>query len=407
MNGSALVLAVDWEFVRDMLAGLFRWAHVFLAIIWIGATAFFWLFEAELRSPEADSAEAANDVQGERYWLHGELFYFRKYGHDAQIPKSVRWHPLWDAYATWITGFALLVLIYYWKADSYLVDPSIADISAATAIVTSVALLVIGWFAYDVLCRILLEREQLLFVILFVGVAATAYGLSHLFTPRGVAIEVGAILGTWLAANSLFVWLPYHRALYKAKAEGAGDLNPRLPALSWQRAKHNAYLAPAVVFAMLVPHFSFVVNADHAWIALVGFMSVGVLLRYFYIWRKRGRVVWFAAGSAVGLFAALVIWLAAENRDTGAMAIPTQAQVVAGKAIFAEEGCGSCHTLAAAGSTSTVGPDLDNARPSRQLVVETVTTGQGAMPAFSGRLSPAEIESVAAYVATVAGQDEP
>lgn len=159
---------------------------------------------------------------------------------------------------------------------------------------------------------------------------------------------------------------------------------------------------------MLATHFSFVAGSNHAWIALIGFMIVGGLLRYFYIWRNRGRVMWPIPIGAAVLFVGLVIWLApAETEvDSSTPRNPTGSanttQIAEGKSVFASAGCASCHRLRDAGSTGTVGPDLDRAEPPRSLVIARVSTGQGAMPSFEGQLSVEQIEAVADYVSSMA-----
>lgn len=404
--------AITWDYIHDVL-GLLRWLHVFAAIIWIGLTAFFWFMESQLKAPLAGGPEPTEGVAGETYYLHGGIFYFRKYtgapDGPKRLPKNVTWHPQWYAYGTWVTGLALLIIVYFWNAKSYLIDPSIADISPALAITISVVLLGVAWLFYDQLCRRLIDHEYLLISILFVFIVGVAYGLSHLFSPRGVVIETGAVIGTMMAGNVLFIWEPLHRSFYKAKAEGKGDVDEKLRLMGWQRAKHNAYLAPPVIFAMLGSHFSFVTGSKHAWLALIGFMIFGGLLRYFYIWRNRERVILAIPVAATILLVALVVWLAPSTGSSSGSSAATPAAtgpqaVSAGKTIFASAGCAACHTLAASGATGTVGPNLDQAKPAAALVVDRVSKGFGAMPAFSGKLTDKQIADVAAYVAAEAGK---
>ncbi|MCD6726740.1 MAG: urate hydroxylase PuuD [Solirubrobacteraceae bacterium] len=410
-----MTFAINWDYLRDVL-GLLRWLHVFAAIIWIGLTAFFWFMESHLKTPIPGGPEPTDGVSGETYYLHGGIFYFRRYkGGPDHLPANVTWHPQWYAYGTWVTGFLLLCIVYFWKANTYLLDPSVADISPVLGVTICVALLAFSWLFYDRLSRWLIERERLLVSLLFIYIVAVSYGLSHLLSSRGVVIEVGAVIGTWMAGNVLFVWEPLHRMFFAAKSEHRIALDEGLMAISWQRAKHNAYLAPPVLFAMLGVHFSFVSGSRHAWLALIGFMIVGGLLRYFYIWRNRSRVIVAIPAVAGALLIALVIWLAPSTAPAPAPATALtagdagttgggDAAVTAGRAVFAKAGCGSCHTLTAAGAAGTAGPSLDQAKPSAALVSDRVTQGVGTMPSFSGKLSAAEIKEVATYVSTVAGK---
>lgn len=399
---SGLILALDWDYLRDLL-GLVRWLHVFAAIMWIGITAYFVLVDNVLLPP----AEPNDDgVLGERYWLHGGSFYYlRRYGSGPKrLPPDVYWHPQWYAYGTWVTGFALLVVVYYWKAGTYLVDPNVAAIGSATAIGVSVALLGVGWVVYDLLSRLLLRRNALLAIVLTVLIIGATYGLSHLFAARGVAIQIGAILGTWMAGNVVFVFSPAHRKQYAAKEAGVA-VDPDVVAKSAQRGAHNTYLAMPVLFLMLSVHFAFVYSSEHRAEALIVLMLVGALLRYFFVRRQQGRKIWSIPIGAAVAVVALAVWVAPNDaRTTGDAGQPSDAAtMLEGQTIFASS-CASCHTLADADATGTVGPNLDRAKPSHALVVERVTSGQGVMPSFQGQLSAHEIDTVASYVSAVAGR---
>src|SRR5204862_2061795 len=135
----------------------------------------------------------------------------------------------------------------------YLIDTSVADISPAVAIAASIALLGVGWLVYDLLCRTL-RSDAALGVCMLVLVAATAYGMSHLFAPRAAYLQVGAMLGTIMVANVFFVIIPAHWELIHAK-EADRDPDPAANARGKQRSVHNNYLTLPVLFAMLSNHF--------------------------------------------------------------------------------------------------------------------------------------------------------
>jgi uncharacterized membrane protein len=371
---------------------------VIAAIVWVGVSFYFILLENVLLPPvEADQEDG---VEGERYWLHGGAFYFfRKYGTGPKtLPANVQWHPQWYAYMTWVSGFALLIVVYYWNAGSYLIGPG-APVGSAAAIAISVGVLAGGFLLYEAACRLLIGRDLALAVVLAGVVAGTAYGVDQVFSPRGTYIQIGALMGTWMAANVVFVFERAHHKQYRAKHEG-GTVSPAVVRKSIQRGLHNTYLTLPVLFAMLGNHFSFLTGSEHPVEGLLVFLLLGVAIRHFFIRRQQGRILWAIPVAAVVVTGLVAYWL--EPSEAPAKANP--AAVVQGKRVFATAGCTSCHTLAGAGSTATVGPDLDRARPDAELVIERVTNGKGVMPAFGGTLSRAQIEAVAAYVSSVAGR---
>ncbi len=373
------------------------------AFMWVGITAYFVLVDNVLLPPRGDSVEEG--VEGERYWLHGGGFYFmRRYDTGPrELPDDVMWHPQWYAYTTWLSGFLLFAVLYYWKAGSYLIDPSVANIRPGLAVAISIGILAFGWIYYDLVSKALVGRDLLLGVILLLTIGGTAFGLSHLFSARGMTIQVGALLGTWMAGNVVFVFSPAHRKQYKAKEQGT-TVDPRVPQKSAQRGMHNTYLALPVLLAMLSGHFTFIYESNHAWQALIVLMIVGASIRFFFVMRQRGRVLWQIPAAAVVVVVALAVLIAPPDGSSSGSAVASAppsrapASTAAGRSVFLTAGCTSCHTLADAGARGTVGPNLDDAKPPRSLVLDRVTHGQGVMPSFSSRLTPAQIDAVADYV---------
>ncbi len=410
----SIFLSIDWDYVRDWL-GIVRWLHVIAAIMWVGITAYFVLVDNVLLPPDREGEE--DGVEGERYWLHGGGFYYmRRYSWGPrELPRNVQWHPQWYAYTTWLSGFALLIVAFYWKADTYLVDPTVWRISGGIAVGISIAVLAAGWAVYDGLCRLLVGHGRILAILLVLIVAGTAAGLSHVFSARGMAIQVGALLGTWMAGNVVFVFSPAHREQWAAKKAGRA-IDPAWVARSAQRGMHNTYMAMPVLFAMLGGHFTFVDGSGRAWEALIALMLFGVAIRYFFVQRQKGRILWQIPLVGVAGLVALAFWLAPSQQAAPASgaasaaggprqaAKPDARTLAAGRAVFETAGCTGCHTLAEAGATGSVGPNLDQAKPPSTLVVQRVTNGDGVMPSFNGRMSPQQIAAVAAYVSTVAGQ---
>ncbi len=392
-------LAID-PYLRDWLSLLIRSLHVVAAIAWIGGSFYFVHLDQSLRFPK-DVADREAGVGGELWEVHGGGFYHvQKYRiAPHELPDQLAWFK-WEAYATWLSGFALLVLLYWLDARAYLIDKTVADIGPWTAVAISAGLLVLAWLVYDVLCRLLRGRELLLGVAILGGAALAAWGNGQLFSPRAAWLQTGAMLGTVMAASVLINIIPAHWELIHAKEAGR-EPDPAPGIEAKRRSVHNNYLTLPVLATMLAGHFSFLTGRQHAWLILLVLMVVGAWVRHFYNLRHAGRTHWWMLGAAAGAITVLAVVLIPPDAKSSTPATPAAAAM--GKAVFAGN-CVACHTLGDAAATATVGPNLDQAKPAASLVIERVTNGQGGMPPFSGKLSKTEIAAVAAYVSTVAGR---
>jgi uncharacterized membrane protein len=391
--------SIDSAYVREWADLLVRWLHVVAGIAWIGASFYFILLDNHLEAPaSAEDAEAG--VMGELWEVHGGGFYHvQKYRVAPRVlPERLAWFK-WEAYTTWLSGFALLCIVYFSNARAYLIDRSVADLTVPEAIAISVGLLIAAWVVYDVLCRVLGRRPKLLALALFGFIALSAYVAGRLFAPRAMFIEVGSMIGTMMVGNVFFVIIPGHWELIRAKRAGR-EPDPAPGVKGKLRSVHNNYLTLPVVLAMLSNHFPFVYGHDHAWLVLCAFVVLGAYVRHFFNLRHAGRTRWSMPIVAAAAVLALAIWLAPPDEPS---APASAGSVTAGKQVFLTAGCAGCHTLADARSSGNVGPDLDAARPSRALVANRVTNGQGVMPSFANKLSETQIANVAAYVSAVAG----
>lgn len=393
------LVAID-PYLRDWLSLLVRWLHVIAAIGWIGSSFYFVLLDQSLRFP-ADVADREAGVGGELWEMHGGGFYHvQKYRvAPRELPDHLAWFK-WEAYTTWLSGFSLLVLLYWFDARAYLIDTSVADIGPWTAVGISAGLLVLAWLVYNALCRLLGGRELVLAAAILGGTALAAWGTGLLFSPRAAWLQTGAMLGTIMAANVLFNIIPGSWELVHAKEAGR-DPNPQPGIEAKRRSVHNNYLTLPVLVTMLAGHFTFLTGRDHAWLILLVLMLVGAWVRHFYNLRHGGKTHWWMLGVAAAAVTVLAVVLIPSSSGSAAPATPTA--VAAGRSVFAGN-CVQCHTLADAGSAGAVGPNLDAVKPAASLVVDRVTNGFGGMPAFRGKLSPTQIQAVAAYVSTVAGR---
>lgn len=399
MLSAALPLALS-DALRDWLDLGLRWLHVIAAMAWIGTSFYFVLLDQSLRPPKEPDDDAG--VAGELWEVHGGGFYqVQKYVVAPRVlPEHIAWFK-WEAYTTWLSGFALLLVLYYLEAGSALVDPTVIGLEPWLGVVLSLALIAVAWLLYDVLNRLVAD-PRILWPILIGLVALGAWGSSELFSPRAAWLQVGAMIGTVMAANVLHDIIPAHRELIRAKEAGR-DPDPRPALQAKQRSIQNNYLTLPVLLTMLAGHFPFAYGADRSWLVLTGLMLLGGWARLFFNLRHSGRTHWWMPVAGVAALVALAF--AVDRSDDRTIdAAPSPRLVTQGESVFASAGCGGCHTLAAAGATGNVGPSLDALSPSAALVTRAVRDGRGAMPAFRGTLAPSEIEAVSAYVSSVAGR---
>ncbi len=334
-----MIVAVD-PYLIDWLDLVFRWLHVIAAIVWIGTSFYFVALDNHLTPPKRKE-DAEEGVAGEAWEVHGGGFYLVQKFRVAPrtLPETLHWFK-WEAYTTWLSGFALFCVLYYVDADLNLVG---ADMSEWAAITVSLALLVVAWVVYDVLCRVI-PNELVLAAVLIALVTVTAYGLSLLFTDRAMWLQLGAMLGTIMVANVFFVIIPGHRDLVRAKEEGR-EPDPAPGIRAKQRSVHNNYLTLPVLVAMLGDHFAFAYGHDDGWLVLVCLMLVGAWIRLFFNLRHAGRTVWWIPTTAAVALAAIAVWI--RPPDAGS-STEGPAVTFAQVAPIVEQRCASCHAGASA-----------------------------------------------------------
>ncbi len=296
-------------YLKDILDVLLRMLHVVAGIAWIGASFYFVRLDLALRPPKRrEDAEAG--VAGEFWGVHGGgLYHSQKYRlAPAEMPEPLHWFK-WEAYTTWLSGFALFVLLYYVDPELRLVDPTTADLDAWQAIALSLAGVALAWLVYDVLCRTVGQRSQVALVLIGTAlVALAAWGAGELFAPRAAYLQVGVMLGTIMAANVFVVIIPAHRKLVAAMEAGREpDPAPLLEAKN--RSVHNNYLTLPVLFTMLAGHFAFVFGADDAWLVFVLIAVLTALIRVFFNRWHAGRREWWIPAVSVLAVVGLALWL--------------------------------------------------------------------------------------------------
>ena len=323
-------------YANEWLDLLVRWLHVIAAIAWIGSSFYFIALDNHLRPP-VDEADAERGVGGEAWEIHGGGFYqVQKYRVAPRtLPEPLYWFK-WEAYTTWLSGFALLIVLYYVNANTYLIDKSVADLRPWQAIAISVALLGAAWLVYDGLCR-LIPNDLALAAVLLVLVTLAAWGVSHLFAGRAEYIQIGAMLGTMMAGNVLFVIIPAHWELIRAKQAGR-EPSAAAGLRAKQRSVHNNYLTLPVVFTMISNHFPITYGHSYSWLTLVALLVIGAWVRHFFNLRHTGRAAWWIPVTAALAIAGVAVAIRPHG-SSGGTAVPfTRAQAIV------QARCVPCHS---------------------------------------------------------------
>jgi uncharacterized membrane protein len=297
-----LTLLMDW------IELVVRWTHVIAGICWIGSSFYFMALDASLKH----TARLVPGVKGEAWQVHGGGFYnMQKFVVAPEyMPKELTWFK-WEAYSTWIFGFTLLVLVYYFNPTVYLIDPQVMDLQVTDAVPLAAGSLIVGWFGYDLLCKSWVGQDTKRLAI--VGCAllvAAAFFYTHVFSGRGAFIQVGALVGTIMVANVFFVIMPNQRKTVAALLAGETP-DPKWGAEAKQRSTHNNYLTLPVVFTMLSNHYAFTFQTRYNWVVLMAVFVAGFLIRHWFNVHHTGAKpdwrLWPAA--AAPIFAVILLTL--------------------------------------------------------------------------------------------------
>ena len=337
----------------DWLNLMFRWLHVIAGISWIGTSFYFIFLDLSLRK----HANLPPGVGGEAWNVHGGGFYLmRKYlVAPAELPKELHWFK-YEAYFTWLSGFALLCTIYYWGAESYLIDKTVLDLQPWEAILLSIAFLASGWILYDLLCRSPFNSHPLLLsAALFVLIAFAAYFLTHLFSGRAAFVHVGAMVGSIMVGNVFFIIIPNQKKVVKALLAGE-EPDPKLGKAGKDRSTHNNYLTLPVVLMMLSQHYPMLYDNEHSWFVVIMILLVGASIRHFFNLMHMGRPIltlrwqWPTAAVLMAILIAYLSW-SPERDDVAGREIPGAVDVVA----ISQARCASCHAM------KPTDPDIESA----------------------------------------------
>jgi uncharacterized membrane protein len=290
-------------YILEWLSMLLRWAHLIVGIAWIGSSFYFIWLDTNLNRPPHNPED--EDVAGDLWAVHGGGFYHSQKYQIApkELPPLLHWFK-WEAYTTFLTGFALLTVLYYFNADVYLVDKSVADISGAEAVGISLFILIIGWVVYDMLCNSKLDDRGIAFLG-FLLLMVLIYTVFQVFSGRGAYTQIGTMLGTTMVANVFFVIIPGQKELVAAKLRGE-EPDAIHGLRGKQRSVHNNYITLPVLLVMLSNHYPMLYAHQYNWLLLIVLFIVGVLIRHFFNLRNQGEFV-----PALPVFSVLILMLMA------------------------------------------------------------------------------------------------
>ena len=328
-------------FAADWLNLLLRWAHLVAGIAWIGTSFYFIALDLSLRR----ARDAPEGVAGAAWEVHGGGFYrVEKYAvAPLSLPEHLTWFR-WEAYLTWMTGFALLVVQFHLDAEAWLIDPAVMPLDAWQAVAVSVASLAAGWLAYDAVCRSRAGANAVvLAVVVFALVVFAAWGYTRVFSARAALVHAGALIGTLMAFNVFAVIIPNQKKAVAALLAGEAP-DPRLGAVARQRSVHNTYLTLPVLLLMVSGHYPMLTGHPHAWLLVALIIVGGGCARHFLVHHEVGTpfasIAWTLPVTAVAL--AVAVWLTAPaSRDSGAAQAPPVSDVEVLGIVDAH--CAQCH----------------------------------------------------------------
>jgi uncharacterized membrane protein len=335
VGGAFIVESVLTEWLSLVL----RWLHVVAGIAWIGSSFYFIHLDLSLKA----RAGLPDGVKGDAWQVHGGGFYHMvKYlVAPARMPDELTWFK-WEAYTTWLSGFALLVVVYYLSAELFLIEKSVLDVGPMMAVGISIGTLLIGWLAYEGLCRSPLARNELALALVgYVFLVVLTYAFTRLFSGRGAFIQIGSLIGTIMVANVFAIIIPNQKKTVAALLAGK-EPEPIWGEVGKIRSVHNNYLTLPVVFLMISAHYPLLFATRFNWLIVAIVLAIGPVIRHFFNSRHEGLgSPWWTWGvAAAGMIA--IGWLSAagpREARSGALPAPNDAAV----ADIVVSRCSMCH----------------------------------------------------------------
>jgi uncharacterized membrane protein len=368
--------------LSEWLSLIIRWLHVIAGIAWIGSSFYFIHLDLSLEQ----RAGLPQGVRGEAWQVHGGGFYhMMKYMvAPARLPDHLTWFK-WEAYTTWLSGFALLVVVYYLGAELFLIDRSVLDLSPRAAIAVSCGSLLLAWLAYEALCRSPLGRHEVALALVgYVFLVGLTYAFTHVFSGRGAFIQIGALIGTIMVANVFVIIIPNQKKVIAALLAGE-QADPQLGEDGRKRSVHNNYLTLPVVFLMIGIHYPLLFATRFNWLIVAIVLAIGPVIRHFFNSRHRGKGnPWWTWGVAAAGMAAIAWLSGAGPRGAASVTLPPAPQFAAVESIVLSR-CSMCHAgqpVWAGIAAAPAGIRLDDAERIRQhaRLIEINAVRSHAMP---------------------------
>ena len=262
-----------------------RWVHVIAGVAWIGSSFYFIALDLSLKPGK----ELPKEANGQAWQVHGGGFYnMVKYlVAPKKMPEELTWFK-WEAYSTWISGMALMSLVYYGSASLYMIDLEVLDITQLQAVLLSLGGIVIGWIIYDGLCRSPLGKNDLILALAgLVFLVLLSFIYTQVFSHRGAFMQMGVTIGTMMVANVAMVIIPGQKKVVQALKAG-DDPNPIYGVRGKQRSLHNNYLTLPVIFVMIGGHYPIIFATEYSWLILGLILIIGALIRHFFNTKHKG-----------------------------------------------------------------------------------------------------------------------
>ncbi|WP_204113923.1 urate hydroxylase PuuD [Shimia biformata] len=301
-------LAIMWDWVGFAV----RWLHVITAMAWIGASFYFIALDLMLKP----AAHLPKGAYGEEWEVHGGGFYHTvKYlVAPSEMPEHLTWHK-WQSYTTWLSGAALLMIVYWVGGELYLIDQNKAELALWQGILISAASLTIGWLVYDALCKSPLgEHPTVLMLLLFVLLVAMGWGYNQIFTGRAMMLHLGAFTATIMTANVFFIIMPNQRIVVKDLKEGRTP-DPKYGKIAKLRSTHNNYLTLPVVFLMLSNHYPLAFATEYNWLIAALVFLMGVTIRHFFNSMHAGRGMHWWTWAVTAILFICIMWLSTASLE--------------------------------------------------------------------------------------------
>ncbi|MEM1314808.1 MAG: urate hydroxylase PuuD [Pseudomonadota bacterium] len=326
---------------HDWISLAVRWAHIVAAIGWIGSSFYFMWLDYSLRHDD----DLPEGVKGESWSVHGGGFYqVRKFQvAPEKMPAVLHWFK-WESYSTWMTGLAMLAVVYWWGAEGMLIDREVADLSPAQAVAMSAASLGLGWVLYDRLCKSALKETPLaVFAVLYAGILLLAWGFGEVFSARAAWLHTGAVIATIMSGNVFLVIIPNQRIVVEDLKAGRTP-DAEYGRIAKLRSTHNNYLTLPVIAMMVSNHYPIAFGHPHSWVLIAFILAIGAVVRHWFNSHDQGvhgYAVQWQWPTAAFLFIGMM-WFSAWRPDVRTDVAFAPAQAIE----IVQVHCAACHAAA-------------------------------------------------------------